>query len=164
MEYERIEKSIYGRPDIGRRLRPQPASLIIIATGLLCGWMATLVRSNGVQSLLLFVAGSGAFTLILLLCYYLFGDSRRPYYKPSHALLEPEYLFYSSASKAVLLEALSNGDKAAVERVKKGSIPELVLVRYSNNDDSVVFQQLQQPYGKTNVAISNISISINNNQ
>lgn len=156
MEYERIEKNIYSRHDICRRLRPQPASLIIIAVGLLCGWLSTISHSEDIQSLLLFVAGSGAFTLVLLLCYYLFGDSRRPYYKPSHALLEPEYIYYSATSKEMLLDALSKGDEAAVERVKKCTIPELVLVRYSNGDDSVIFQQLQQPYGKTNVAISDI--------
>lgn len=156
MKYEKIEKSIYSRPEISRHLRPQPAGLIIIGVGIVCGSLYAVVHNAPLRSMLLMAAGTGAFTLVLMLCYYLFGDSRRPYYKPAHALLEPEYIYYSAASKDTLLDAMTRGDEVALQHVKKNTIPELVLVRFSNDDNSVVFQQLQQPHGRISEAMSDV--------
>ena len=143
---ERIEKSIYQLPDIARRLRPQPTLYILVAVGGLCGTIMAVGTHTPewLAGAYLLLAAVGALALLLLLCYYLFGDSRRPYHRPQGKLLEPEYLYYPASGKEALLAALANGDEAALARIKKTSAPDLVLVRYSDEQERIVFAQLQE--------------------
>ncbi|MDY5969388.1 MAG: hypothetical protein SPJ13_05195 [Bacteroidales bacterium] len=155
---ERIEKSIYSMPGITRHLRPQPACYILIALGAVCGWLlnATQTSSQWLEGLYLLLLGTGAFSLLLLMCYYLFGDSRRPYYKPGKKLLEPEYFYFNSGCKDALLHALDAKDEDAICRIKRTSIPELVMVHYSDEAGCVIYAQLQESRGGELVPISNI--------
>lgn len=155
---EKIEKSIYSLPEISRHLRSQPACYILVALGVASCWLlkATHTSSQWLSGMYILFAGAGAFALLLLLCYYTFGDSRRPYYKPGKKILEPEYFYYGMGSKESLQAALENKDENAICRMKKTSVPELVLVHYSDKTGKIIYEQLQERCNGKFVPVSNI--------
>ena len=81
-------------------------------------------------------------SLILTLCYYLFGDSRRPYHKELHTVLEPEVFYYDYSEQKPLLDALESGDEKALASIKRVSQPQLILIRYSDKAETIYYSQL----------------------
>lgn len=167
MEY--IRKSIYKLPEIRRALLPLWTGLILTAVGVVCGalffkldnisagWSSTLVG-------FMVVGGCG---LVTNICYYLFGDSRRPYSRQLHTVLEPTYTYYAFPVQNDVMAALEARDEAALGRVKKTAQPELALVRYSDRDERVFYSQLTRVEGNkyiplTDIIINNLTSDKNN--
>ena len=89
---ENIKKQIYTLPEIRRVTLPLWPAWAVTAVGIACGLIA-LLNDNipaAYSSDLICFALIGCFSLILTLSYYLVGDSRRPYHKQLHKVLEPE--------------------------------------------------------------------------
>ena len=84
----------------------------------------------------------GVCGLLTVLCYWLFGDSRRPYSKELHAVLEPTYAYYPLSAEKQIVAALEAKDEKALESVKRQASPVLALVRYSDRDERVYYSQL----------------------
>ena len=141
---ENIKKSIYSRPEIRHSLKPLWTAWIIVALGVVCAFVYLVAgtMSAGVSSALLGGIIVGACSLVLVLCYYLFGDSRRPYSKTLHQRLEPTLVFYANNVEQQLVDALNSLDEKALANVKKSSNPELLLMRYSNDEETVYYSQL----------------------
>lgn len=114
--------------------------------------------SEGITSLLLGGIIVGVCSLLTLLCYWAFGDSRRPYSKEMHAVLEPTYAYYSSALQSQIISALENNDEKALDAIKRQAIPDLALVRYSDKEERVFYSQLTRVEGKRYVPLTDIII------
>lgn len=156
MEY--IKKSIYSRPEIRRTLLPLWSAWVLTAIGMVCGALISSIKdlSVGGQSALLSGVFVGACSLLTVLCYYLFGDSRRPYSKEIHAVLEPTIDYYSSAMQEPIIAALEANDEKALAAIKRQALPELALVRYSDKEERVYYSQLNRVEGSRYIPLTEI--------
>ena len=147
---ENIKKQIYTLPDIRRVTKPLWSAWIIALLGMGCGIVGLTSKnlSTAASSDLVCFGIVGALSLILVLCYYLFGDSRRPYHKKLHQTLDPTWTYYSPATQQQLTVALESQDEKALAAVKKSSQPELILIRYSDKEETVFYSQLLRIVGK----------------
>ena len=160
MEY--IRKSIYSRPEIRRTLLPLWSAWALTAVGAVCGviFFVQDSMSDGNSSLLLGGMVTGACTLLTVLCYWLFGDSRRPYHRELHAVLEPTYAYYPSSAEKQIVAALEANDEQALEAVKRQAKPELALVRYSDKEERVYYSQLTRVEGKRYIPLTEIIVNV----
>lgn len=159
MEY--IRKSIYSRPEIRRTLLPLWSAWSLTAVGAACGAAMFMNKgaSEGVSSLFLGGVIVGACGLLTVLCYWAVGDSRRPYSKELHAVLEPTYAYYPLTSETQLVAALEAHDEAALEALKRQPKPELALVRYSDRDERIYYSQLTRVEGKRYIPLTEIIVN-----
>ena len=159
MEY--IRKSIYSRPEIRRTLLPLWSAWALTAVGAVCGipyFLASGISEAGRSGLMggMIVGGCA---LLTVLCYWLFGDSRRPYHRELHAVLEPTYAYYSPSVQAQLTAALEAGDEHALEAIKRQPRPELALVCYSDKEERVYYSQITRVEGKRYIPLTEIIIN-----
>ena len=154
---EHIKKSIYRMPGMRRALKPLWAAWALVVPGAVCGGLYAGIDglSEGLSSTLVFFAAMGALCLVLVLCYWLFGDSRRPYSRELHALLDPTTAYYEPASRQALLSALEAGDEKALDAVRRVPGGKLALVRYSDCGERVYYSQLVED----GVPVSDIIVS-----
>lgn len=159
MEY--IRKSIYSRPEIRHTLLPLWSAWALIAVGAVCGVAMFMYKgaSEGLSSLFLSGVIVGACGLLTVLCYWTFGDSRRPYSKELHAVLEPTYAYYPLSSEKALVAALEANDETALEAIKRQPKPELALVRYSDRDERIYYSQLTRVEGKRYIPLTEIIVN-----
>ena len=159
MEY--IRKSIYKLPEIRHTVLPLWSAWALIAVGAVCGALYFLLGnlSNGIASLLLGGIVVGACSLLTVLCFWTFGDSRRPYSKELHTVLEPTYAYYPHSAERQIVAALEANDEKALEAIKRQAIPELALVRYSDKDERVFYSQLTRVDGHSYIPITEIFIN-----
>lgn len=159
MEY--IRKSIYSRPEIRRTLLPLWSAWALTAVGAVCGvvFFVKGSMSDGSSSALLGGIITGACALLTVLCYYAFGDSRRPYHRQLHAVLEPTYAYYPFSAEKQIVAALETKDEKALEAVKRQAKPELALVRYSDRDERVYYSQLTRIEGNHYVPLTEIIVN-----
>ena len=159
MEY--IRKQIYTRPEIRRTLLPLWSAWALTAVGAVCGTAILLSDrlSDTGSSLLAGGALIGACSLLTTLCYWLFGDSRRPYSKEIHAVLEPTYAYYPLSAEKQIVAALEGCDEKALAAVKQQAPPELALVRYSDRDERIYYSQLTRVEGRHYIPLTEIIIN-----
>ena len=142
MEY--IRKSIYALPEIRHTLLPLWSAWVLTTIGAVCGALYFMLPnlSDGGASGLLGGMMVGGCALVTVLCYWTFGDSRRPYSKELHATLEPTYAYYSSALQGPIVSALETHNEKALDGIKRQATPDLALVRYSDKEERVYYSQL----------------------
>ena len=151
MEY--IRKSIYSLPEIRRMLLPLWSAWALTAVGAVCGVLMFMIKDLSVGVIV------GACSLLTVLCYWAFGDSRRPYSKELHAVLEPTYAYYSSAMQEPIIVALEAKDERALESIKRQAKPELALVRYSDKEECVYYSQLTRVEGRKYIPLTEIIVN-----
>ena len=159
MEY--IRKSIYSRPEIRRTLLPLWSAWALTAVGVVCGIPYFLADGIGEAGRSGLMGGMivGGCALLTALCYWLFGDSRRPYHRELHAVLEPTYAYYPPSAQTQLVAALEAGDEQALEAVKRQPKPELALVRYSDKEERIYYSQLTRVEGKHYIPLTEIIVN-----
>lgn len=156
-----IDKEIFKQADVSKRLRRLNMGYwICAAVGVVCSMLYYAVSSSAI---LLLLAVVGNFSLLVGVCYYLFGDSRGAYYKPGRCFLSRGFDYYPLSMREAVLSALDDADPQAVSRVKKGTNPELVLVTYADDDGRVEYRQLLEAKGNDEVPISQIYFINNKN-
>ncbi len=159
-----INEMIYSRPEIRRSIKPLWSAWALV---LICAIFAAVYfvaddLSDSMRSTCLYMGIFGLLTLLFILTFYLFGDSRFPYSKELHCRLEPTRDYYAETSLGQLTEALSAGDEAALALVKKTIMPQLVLLRYSDSMERVFYSQLLRQEGETLVPVTDIFVSKTN--
>lgn len=159
MEY--IRKSIYKLPEIRHTLLPLWTGWILTAVGVVCGALFFKLDnlSAGWSSAFVGAMVVGGCSLFTIICYYLFGDSRRPYSRNLHAVLEPTYTYYASSVQNDVVGALEAHDEVALSHVKKTAQPELALVRYSDRDERVFYSQLTRVEGNKYIPLTEIIVN-----
>ncbi len=163
MDY--IKHAIYKRPEIGRCIKPLWSGWILVLIGAV-GFLLFFTTNvkPAVSSLFMYIGFMGACTLLFILCFYLFGDSRFPYHKTLHRRLEPTICYYGESSLQNLEEALEKGDEDALKKVRKVSEPQLVLIRYSDDLETVFYSQILRQQGNSLVPLTDIYYNNLNNQ
>ena len=133
----------------------------LTAVGAVCGvvFFVKGSMSNGSSSALFGGIITGACALLTVLCYYAFGDSRRPYHRQLHAVLEPTYAYYPFSAEKQIVAALETKDEKALEAVKRQAKPELALVRYSDKEERVYYSQLTRVEGNHYIPLTEIIIN-----
>ena len=159
MEY--IRKSIYNLPEIRHTLLPLWSAWLLTAIGAVCGVLLFLLPDlgDGGSSALAGGVITGVCSLVTVLCYWAFGDSRRPYSRDLHAVLEPTYAYYAPAQQQAIVAALEAKDEKALEAVKRQAKPELALVRYSDKQERVYYSQLTRVDGKRYLPLTDIIVN-----
>ena len=159
MEY--IRKSIYSLPEIRHTLLPLWSAWVLTAIGAVCGVLMFMLPNLNVGGSSALAGGVivGVCSLLTVLCYWTFGDSRRPYSRDLHAVLEPTYAYYASAQQQAVVAALEARDERALEAVKRQAKPELALVRYSDKEERVYYSQLTRVDGKRYLPLTDIIVN-----
>ena len=159
MEY--IRKSIYSLPEIRHTLLPLWSAWVLTAIGAVCGVLMFMLPNLSVGGSSALAGGVivGVCSLLTVLCYWTFGDSRRPYSRKLHAVLEPTYAYYASAQQQAVVAALEAKDEKALEAVKRQAKPELALVRYSDKEERVYYSQLTRVDGKRYLPLTDIIVN-----
>ncbi len=159
MEY--IRKSIYSLPEIRHTLLPLWSAWVLTAIGAVCGVLMFMLPNLSVGGSSALAGGVivGVCSLLTVLCYWTFGDSRRPYSRDLHAVLEPTYAYYASAQQQAVVAALEARDERALEAVKRQAKPELALVRYSDKEERVYYSQLTRVDGKRYLPLTDIIVN-----
>ena len=159
MEY--IRKSIYSLPEIRHTLLPLWSAWVLTAIGAVCGVLMFMLPNLSVGGSSALAGGVivGVCSLLTVLCYWTFGDSRRPYSRDLHAVLEPTYAYYASAQQQAVVAALEARDERALEAVKRQAKPELALVRYSDKAERVYYSQLTRVDGKRYLPLTDIIVN-----
>ena len=159
MEY--IRKSIYSLPEIRHTLLPLWSAWVLTAIGAVCGVLMFMLPNLSVGGSSALAGGVivGVCSLLTVLCYWTFGDSRRPYSRNLHAVLEPTYAYYASAQQQAVVAALEARDERALEAVKRQAKPELALVRYSDKEERVYYPQLTRVDGKRYLPLTDIIVN-----
>ena len=159
MEY--IRKSIYSLPEIRHTLLPLWSAWVLTAIGAVCGVLMFMLPNLSVGGSSALAGGVivGVCSLLTVLCYWTFGDSRRPYSRNLHAVLEPTYAYYASAQQQAVVAALEAKDERALEAVKRQAKPELALVRYSDKAERVYYSQLTRVDGKRYLPLTDIIVN-----
>lgn len=100
-----------------------------------------------------------ACSLVTVLCYWLFGDSRRPYSRELKSILEPTYAYYPLSAETALVTALESGDEKALDIIKRQAKPELALVRYSDKAERIYYSQLTRVEGRKYIPLTEIIVN-----
>ncbi len=155
---QNIEKSIYSLDGIKRHLLPLWWAVILTAVGgiALIFFVKFPNITPALNALLLGVIAMGVFGLFTLLCFYTFGDRYRPLHKPSRQLLEVVHTYYPAAAKNDIMAALQSHDIVSLQSVKKSTAPQLVLVEYSNDSETIRYVQLQEYRNECYTPLSDI--------
>lgn len=156
-----IDKEIYKQADIARRPRPLPMWSIALC---LLGVITTLLYlslnnlSQGLITLLLICAVFGDLTLLTVICYLLFGDSRAPYYKKGKCFLDRELNYFAANAKEQLQAAIAAKNLAAVNEVKRNATPALAVITYATPDGTIAYCQLLKVQGDKEIPLSETTI------
>jgi len=159
MEY--IRKSIYKQPEIRHVLVPLWSAWVLVGIGAVCGVVVlkATTMSDIASSMLTGGVIVGACSLVTVLCYWLCGDSHRPYNREIKSILEPTYAYYPLSVETALVNALESGDEKALANIKRQPKPELALVRYSDKAERIYYSQLTRVEGNKYIPLTEIIIN-----
>lgn len=155
-----IDKEIYHQQSVSRRLRPLSLWYWAFAlVGVICTFLfITLTTTEDIGSLLLGGIVIGDFCLLVVVCYFLFGDKWGAYHQEDRQFLNREFFYYPRSCRSQLLDAAARQDYGAIAKIKKGSSPELMLVRYSNDDESRSYFQVFEVQGGSEQPLTEVTV------
>lgn len=140
-----IDKEILHFPEITKRLRPLSIWYWVFAAlgaGLTLLYLLLTDTSSTAAAMLLMGVVIGDFCLVVVVCYYLFGDCRGVYHKATRQFLEREIDFYPQSAQQALQAAFESNDFSALEAVKRAPTSNLALISYISDDRTIVYCQL----------------------
>lgn len=160
---EHIDKSIYKlSPNIKKQYQILTGGFICSAIGIICT-IIYLLFTNYMQShpalnetLIVFII-IGLLGLISTICFYWIGDCHHPLYTPTGELLSREEMFYDREHESAILAALEKGDILSVSDMPKSVQAQIVVIKYTNADNSFIAAQAFHNDGFVLTPISSIS-------
>lgn len=156
---QHIDKEIYAQEGVKRRLQPlNKWYYIFSALGIACTLPYLLIPTlSGLPAALLLTGLSlGDFTLLIVICYYLFGDSRKPYSKADRVFLERRFDYYPASSRQQLADAMENGSLEAFGKIKCCPTSDLMVVRYDNENSTAAYCQLLEQHSEKEVPLTEV--------
>lgn len=145
-EFKNIDRDIYTTSsDITKRYKHIPWAFVCTLLGAVALWLymsyETIAQHSTWSGLVLGIVFIGVFSLITILCYYTFGDCHLPYYTPSHRAMYREEIYFSSSNAENIKKHINEKDIKALDKYPKGIVPQVVVIKYSSDDDSVMAVQ-----------------------
>ena len=142
-DLKNIDKHIYTTCDeIVKGYNHITWAFICTALGAVATWLymsyETIAQDPSWSALALGFIFIGIFSLGTILCYYTFGDCYVPYHKPTRQRLNREEIYFSSSNAENIKKHIDDKDIKALEKYPKGIVPQVVVIKYSNDDDSVM--------------------------
>ena len=130
-----IDKQIYSlSPDIGKRIVPIYSFYICTFIGCISAaiyfTVGDNVRNRTLSELLAVTMGIGAIALVTTLCYHLFGDCHRPYYKPDGSPIERKERFYDNEYSDRLIQVVNSGASEELDHIPTNIQPNIVVISY----------------------------------
>ena len=154
-----IDKEIFKQSGVSKRLRHLSIWYwVVAALGIICTILTITLNniSGGLSALLLLGLVIGDFSLMIAICYYLFGDSRGAYQKECGQFLNREFDYYPRSVKQSLLSAFESQDIVAINNIKKGVVPEISIIRYVNDARTVTYAQLMEVQSSKELPLTDI--------
>ena len=138
-----IDKHIYTvSSDIKKSYKHLTWAFICILLGAIALWLyvsyESIAQHEVWSGLMLMIIFAGVFSLVTLICYYIFGDCYSPYYKPTKEWLNREEVYFSSSNIDKIKQSIDEKNIPALSNFPKSIVPQVVVVKYSNDKESVM--------------------------
>lgn len=129
-----IDRQIYHlSPNISKHLLPLYGGYICSAVGVpaaLIYLSVDLSQRQILSELIAVLMTFGGISLLLVVCFYLFGDCKRPFYRPERELLEREEIFYDNSERETIIKYVKNGNLKALEEMHTSIQAQIIVVSY----------------------------------
>lgn len=145
-DLKNIDKHIYtASSDITKCYKHITWAFICTAIGAIALWLymsyETIANHPAWSAIALGFIFIGVFSVGTILCYYTIGDCHAPYHKPTRQRLNREEMYFSSSNAENIKKHINEKDIKALDKYPKGIVPQVVVIKYSNDDDSIMAVQ-----------------------
>lgn len=145
-DLKNIDKHIYTvSSDITKCYKHITWAFICTAIGAIALWLymsyETIANHPAWSAIALGFIFIGVFSVGTILCYYTIGDCHAPYHKPTRQRLNREEMYFSSSNAENIKKHINEKDIKALDKYPKGIVPQVVVIKYSNDDDSIMAVQ-----------------------
>ena len=145
-DLKNIDKHIYTvSSDITKCYKHITWAFICTAIGAIALWLymsyETIANHPAWSAIALGFIFIGIFSVGTILCYYTIGDCHAPYHKPTRQRLSREEMYFSSSNAENIKKHINEKDIKALDKYPKGIVPQVVVIKYSNDDDSIMAVQ-----------------------
>ncbi|MBR3940507.1 MAG: hypothetical protein IKJ67_11125 [Bacteroidales bacterium] len=145
-DLKNIDKHIYTvSSDITKCYKHITWAFICTAIGAIALWLymsyETIANHPAWSAIALGFIFIGVFSVGTILCYYTIGDCHAPYHKPTRQRLSREEMYFSSSNAENIKKHINEKDIKALDKYPKGIVPQVVVIKYSNDDDSIMAVQ-----------------------
>lgn len=145
-DLKNIDKHIYtASSDITKCYKHITWAFICTAIGAIALWLymsyETIANHPAWSAIALGFIFIGVFSVGTILCYYTIGDCHAPYHKPTRQRLSREEMYFSSSNAENIKKHINEKDIKALDKYPKGIVPQVVVIKYSNDDDSIMAVQ-----------------------
>jgi len=145
-DLKNIDKHIYTvSSDITKCYKHITWAFICTAIGAIALWLymsyETIANHPAWSAITLGFIFIGVFSVGTILCYYTIGDCHAPYHKPTRQRLSREEMYFSSSNAENIKKHINEKDIKALDKYPKGIVPQVVVIKYSNDDDSIMAVQ-----------------------
>lgn len=145
-DLKNIDKHIYTvSSDITKCYKHITWAFICTTIGAIALWLymsyETITNHPAWSAIALGFIFIGVFSVGTILCYYTIGDCHAPYHKPTRQRLSREEMYFSSSNAENIKKHINEKDIKALEKYPKGIVPQVVVIKYSNDDDSIMAVQ-----------------------
>ena len=86
----------------------------------------------------------GVVVLIVLVAYYFIGDSRKPYFKPSHEWMERCVIYIDERNISEIADMLSRGDFGSIASIPRKHSQQYLIIMYKAPKSNVICAQIAQ--------------------
>ena len=142
---ENIDKQIYRlSQNIGKNYLPLYGGYACCLAGIIAFLIFKNLNPTAPQwlaELLVGIIAIGALSLLTVLCYYLFGDCCRPYYKPDYCPIERDELFFDADSRGRVIRMVCDGEVESLKQVPTSTRADIVVVLYSDVNQKIIAMQ-----------------------
>lgn len=108
-----------------------------------------------------YLAGSapalaGAIAFLTVLCYYLFGDCHRPWYKPDCSPIERTKHFFDSEQRDNVVKAVQNGEYETLMLLPSSTRADLIAIIYCDANKRIIAMQAFEDMAGSHLPITKI--------
>lgn len=158
---ENIDKQIYRlSPNIGKRYLPLYGGYACILIGgialLVYTGIGDMQQHRTLGELLAVIIFTGATALLTVLCYYLFGDCRRPCYKPDRSPIERTEHFFDSEQRDNVVKAVQNGEYETLMLLPSSTRADLIAIIYCDANKRIIAMQAFEDMAGSHLPITKI--------
>lgn len=100
------------------------------------------LSGEGFSTVAVSLLACGAVIFICLMAYYTVGDSKVPYFKPSHELMERCELYFDVRNTDKIKALLSAGDFKSIAELPRNHSQQCLIIMYKTPKSNVICAQI----------------------
>lgn len=155
-----IDKQIYRlSPNIGKHYLPLYggyACIVAGGTALLVYKCLNDMQHQILNEMLSVIIFTGAIAFLTVLCYYLFGDCHRPWYKPDCSPIERTEHFFDSEQRDNVVKAVQNGEYETLMLLPSSTRADLIAIIYCDANKRIIAMQAFEDMAGSHLPITKI--------